>query len=229
MRDAFPRAGTGSSQELVGGRADRGRVDHGHSLRVAQTHAGADEPMSRPDDLLRTAEEVLAVLARHHLDAVVIGAVALAAHHYVRQTEDLDLGVNADVPTLRAVVASLREAGFEAELREPDATDPLGGVIDVSGRFGLIQIISYAGRFPAVIEDAVRLATLVVREGSPLKIVPIPHLIALKLYAGGHKSKADIIELLVRNPDLDLDEVRAVCARYLIGGIDELIAESRSV
>jgi hypothetical protein len=185
--------------------------------------------MSHPDDLLRTAEEVLAILARHHLDAVVIGAVALAAHHYVRQTEDLDLGVNADLPTLRAVVLSLREAGLEAELREPDGADPLGGVIDVSGRFGLVQIISFSGRFPAAIEDAVRLSTLVVREGSPLKIVPIPHLIALKLYAGGYKSKADIIELLVRNPDLDLDEVRAVCARYLLGGLEELIAESRSV
>lgn len=196
---------------------------------MAQTHAGPNDPMSHPDDLLRNAEKVLAILARHQLDAVVIGAVALAAHHYVRQTDDLDLGVNADLPALRAVVASLREAGFEAELREPDAADPLGGVIDVSGRFGMIQIISYAGRFPAVIEDALRLSTLVVREGSPLKIVPLPHLIALKLYAGGHKSKADIIELLVRNPDLDLGEVRTVCDRYLVGGIDELIAESDSV
>jgi hypothetical protein len=57
--------------------------------------------MSQPDDLLRSAEEVFAVLAWHRLDAVVIGAVALTAHHYVRQTEDLDLGVNADVPSLR--------------------------------------------------------------------------------------------------------------------------------
>ena len=103
------------------------------------------------------------------------------------------------------------------------------GVIDVSGSFGRVQIFSYAGRFPAVIEDAVRLSTLVVREDSPLKIVPIPHLIALKLYAGGHKSKADIIELLVRNPDLELDEVRSVCARYRLGGLEELITESRSV
>ena len=102
-------------------------------------------------------------------------------------------------------------------------------MIDVSGRFGLVQIISYAGRFPAVIEDAARLSTLVVREGSPLKIVPIPHLIALKLYASGHKSKADIIELLVRNADLDLDEVRSVCARYGLEGLEEPIAESRSV
>ena len=75
------------------------------------------------------------------------------------------------------------------------------------------------------IEDAVRLSTLVVREDSPLKIMPIPLLIALKLYAGGHKSKADIIELLVRNPDLELDEVRSACARYGLGGLEELIVE----
>jgi len=185
--------------------------------------------MNDPDELLRTAEKILAVLAQHQVDAVVIGAVALAAHHYVRQTDDLDLGVSADLPKLRAVVSALRETGFEAELREPDGDDPLGGVIDVSGDFGLVQIISYAGRFPAVIEDAVRLATLVVREGSPLRIVPVPHLIALKLYAGGYKSKADIVELLVRNPDVDLDEVRTVCARYRLDGLEELIGESRRV
>ena len=103
------------------------------------------------------------------------------------------------------------------------------GVTDVSGSFGLVQIVSFSGRFPAVIEDAVRLSRLVVRADSPLKIVPIHHLIALKLDAGGHKSKADIIELLVRNSDLELDEVRRVCARYGLGGLEELIAESRSV
>jgi hypothetical protein len=50
-------------------------------------------------------------------------------------------------------------------------------------------------------------------------------LVALKLYAGGYKSKADIVELLSRNPELDLDEIRAVCDRYRLPGIDELIAE----
>ncbi len=78
-----------------------------------------------------------------------------------------------------------------------------------------------------VIEDALRLATLVVRKGSPLKLVPIPQLIALKLYAGGYKSKADIVELLVRNPDYDLDEIRSVCRQYRLAGIEELISEVR--
>jgi len=114
-------------------------------------------------------------------------------------------------------------------LREPGGDDPLGGIIDVSGPFGFVQIISYAGRFPAAIDDAVRLSTLAVCEGSPLKIVPIPHLVALKLYAGGYKSKADIVELLSRNSEVNLDEVRTVCAEYRLAGLDELIAESRTM
>lgn len=181
--------------------------------------------MSESDAILHTAETIVGILKQHRIDAVVIGAVALAAHHYVRQTDDVDLGVNADLPTLRSVLKAIRHEGFTAELREPGATDPLAGVIDVTGPFGLLQIISYADRFPAVIEDAVRSATLVVREGSPLRLVPLPHLIALKLYAGGYKSKADIIELLAHNPDTDLDEIRAICKRYRLSGLDELIAE----
>jgi hypothetical protein len=127
---------------------------------------------------------------------------------------------------MRAITDSLKKGDFAEELREPDGTDPLGGVIDVTGPFGLLQVISFADRFPAVIEDALAAATLVVRAGSPLRLVPIPQLIALKLYAGGHKSKADIVELLARNPDLDLDEIRATCERYRLPGIEELIAEA---
>jgi hypothetical protein len=35
--------------------------------------------------------------------------------------------------------------------------------------------------------------------------------------------------LLVRNPDLELDEVRTGCARYGLGGLEELITGARSV
>ncbi len=182
--------------------------------------------MSEPGTILDAAEAIVEILRQHRIDAIVIGAVALAAHHYVRQTDDVDLGVNADLPALRAVLESLRSEGFAAELREPDGADPLAGVIDVTGPFGLLQIISYADRFPAVIEDALRSATLVVRAGSPLRLVPLPHLIALKLYAGGHKSKADIVELLAHNPDVDIDEIRALCRQYRLPGLDELIAGS---
>jgi hypothetical protein len=183
--------------------------------------------MESPQPILSAAEQVAAILERHRVDAVVIGAVALAAYHYVRQTQDLDLGVNADVSTLHEVLKSLRQAGFTAELREPDGADPLGGVIDVTGAFGVLQIVSFAGRFPAAIEDALRDATLVVRPGSLLKLVPLPQLVALTLNAGGLRSKADILELLRRNPDADLDEIRAVCKRYRLRGLENVLAELR--
>lgn len=181
--------------------------------------------MNSRASILTAAERVVEILKRHQVEAVVIGAAALAAYHYIRHTRDLDLGVNADVRTLRDVVTSLRQAGFTAELREPDGADPLGGVIDVTGGFGLLQIVSFAGRFPAVIEDALRAATVVVRPGSPLKLVPLPQLIALKLYAGGLQSKVDILELLKRNPEADRDEIRAACKRYRLQGLEDLLAE----
>jgi hypothetical protein len=92
--------------------------------------------MVDPDANLDAAEKVAELLSRHKVDAVVIGAVALAAYRYIRQTDDIDLDMNADVPTLRRIFTSLHEAGFAAVLREPDGDDPLGGVIDVTGSFG---------------------------------------------------------------------------------------------
>ncbi len=164
-------------------------------------------------------------LAQHRVDAVVIGAVAMAAHHYVRFTQDMDIGVDADVPTLRSIASALCEVGFDAELREPDGQDPLGGVIDITGTFGLLQIVSFADRFPAVINDALQAASMVVRSGSQLKIVPLPQLVALKLYAGGLKSKADIVELLRSNPDADVEAIRSTCKRYRLRGLDEILFE----
>jgi hypothetical protein len=71
-------------------------------------------------------------------------------------------------------------------------------------------------------------ADTVVRPGSRLRLVPLPHLVALKLYAGGMKSRADIVELLVRNPNADTTAIRELCLHWQLGGLDQLIEEARS-
>ena len=182
--------------------------------------------MTDPDEVIRAAEEVTDILESRGVGAVVIGAVALAAHGYVRFTEDLDLGVNTDLATLNQVADSLRTAGFEVELREPDGQDPLGGVVDVRGPFGLVQIVNFGGRFPAVIDGGLAAADTVIRSGSRLRIVPLPHLVALKLYAGGTKSRADIVELLARNPAADVAAIRDLCRGWRLSGLDPLIEEA---
>lgn len=80
-----------------------------------------------------------------------------------------------------------------------------------------VQIVNFdnspAGGFPAVIRDAI---AEIRKKHDPSKLVAVPlkHLIALKLYAGGERSKSDIREVLKQNPDADLEEIRSLCKRY---------------
>ncbi|MCX7590374.1 MAG: hypothetical protein N2255_01975 [Kiritimatiellae bacterium] len=179
--------------------------------------------MSRAKHLLQAAEEVVTILQRYHIDAGFIGAAALAAYHYIRQTNDLDLDVNTSPTTMRKVVKELRRAGKTSELHEPNAEDPLAGVLDVTGPFGKLHAINFGGRFPAVIRDALAAASLVVRPGSLLKMAPLGELVPLKPDAGGLKSKADVCELLKRNASANLVEIHVLCKGYVLGRLDEIL------
>lgn len=180
--------------------------------------------MTDPIDMVEAAERVASLLRNQGVGTVLIGAAAMAAHGYVRFTEDIGLGVELEVHALRSLAAALRSEGFAVQLREPDDDDPLGGVIDISGPFGLVQIVSFANRFPAAIRDALAEESIPITEGGLLAI-PLPQLVALKLYAGGTRSHADIVELLRRNPDADLDLIRETCRRYRLKGLDHLLEE----
>ncbi|MCB1229840.1 MAG: nucleotidyl transferase AbiEii/AbiGii toxin family protein [Verrucomicrobiae bacterium] len=181
--------------------------------------------MSDAESNLQAAERVVALLAENGVSAVVIGAVAMAAYRYVRHTEDIDLGVNADLSKMRFLANALKNEGFDVEFREPDGEDPLGGVIDISSDFGLVQVVNFADRFPAAIDDSLAGESLTVRPGSELRLAPLAQLIALKLYAGGLRSKADILELLRRNPDADIAAIRSTCQRYRLRGLNAILAE----
>ena len=194
--------------------------------------AGADAAT----ETLAAAERIARLLASAGIDSAIIGAVALAAHNYPRSTEDLDLAVGVEPGTLADIARELRAEGFTAEVSEPDQQDPLGGVVRVSADgIDPIEIVNFknppAGGIPALVDVALRDA-LPYREGSGLRVVRLSHLIAFKLYSGGLKSKTDVLELLSRNPELDLDELRETCARFRLDGkletwLQELATSSR--
>lgn len=148
----------------------------------------------------------------------VIGAMALAAHGYSRRTGDFDLATTTDpFSVLRRVRDALAARGLEVELREPDMDDPLGGVLVVRGAEAKpVEVVNFLnphapsrGRIGiAAVNTAVPL-----QEGG-LPVVDLPHLVALKLYAGGRKNELDVLELLARNPDADLSAIRELCARF---------------
>jgi hypothetical protein len=162
---------------------------------------------------IREAEAIALLLAEEGLECVVIGAVALAVHRYVRFTEDVDL------------VEVLESKDYHVVFHEPDGDDPLAGVIDITGSFGMVQIVSFENRFPAAIRDALAGEKIPLQASSDLRVIPIPQLVALKLYAGGLKSLTDIVEMLRRNPEVDLEEIGETCRNYRIRGWGKVMEE----
>ncbi|RYZ10977.1 MAG: hypothetical protein EOO70_10020, partial [Myxococcaceae bacterium] len=105
---------------------------------------------NRQERTLQVAEHVVALLERHGIPSAVIGAIALAVHYYPRQTEDFDLAININpFPRLRQLDEVLRGEGFETDLSYPDAEDPLGGVLRVSGEdFETIELVNFQNPWP---------------------------------------------------------------------------------
>lgn len=181
---------------------------------------------------IEVAERLSEILGALGIESALIGAMALAVHRYVRFTRDLDLATHVDpfriLPDLRR---SIEKSGYHAELRLPDADDPRGAVVEVTGRgFKPIQIVNFHNPLaPAgtrLGEEAIREASSGSIERSPLRVVTLPHLIALKLYAGGPKNRNDVIELLERNRPLDPGPIREVCARHgLAGNLEAILSE----
>lgn len=182
------------------------------------------------DKTLAVAERVAEAAREFGLETAIIGAIALAVHGYPRATEDLDLAIYTDpFTTLRELSGKLDALGFHAELRLPDAEDPLGGVLTVTGDdFDTIQLVNYCN--PLRGGDNPGYAAIQASEGllpgTSLRVANLAYLVALKLYAGGVKSKLDVFELLGRNPEASRSDIRDVCARYgLADAFDALLEE----
>lgn len=181
---------------------------------------------------LEVAEQIHDVLEAAGVKSALIGALALAVHHYPRYTRDLDLATMTDpFTTLRQVAVELRARGLTAELETPDAEDPLGGVLKVTGPdFDRIEVVNFYNPMTwgcgLLAREALEAATPMLLPDSRLPVVDLPHLIAFKLYAGGRKSTTDILELLERNQPLDVQGIRDVCARHgLAQKLEPLLAE----
>jgi hypothetical protein len=184
------------------------------------------------DATLAVATHVVDVLKAHHADAVIIGAMALAVHRYPRETVDLDLATATDPEHLESIAQELRGLGYEVQVYPADADDPLGGVIDVRAvGADLVQVVNFmnppSGGFPRLVADAAASATHLV-PGGRLKVADLPTLIAFKLYAGGPKSQLDLLELLARNPELDIEQLRALCKDYRLDeALDAVLSMGR--
>ena len=155
---------------------------------------------------LGLARRVACEAAELGIPTAVIGAMALAAHGFIRATDDVDLGVCTPFsPTLQGLRNRLRDLGLSVTLRSPDDDDPLDGVLVVQDGDALVEVVNLRGRLGrTAIDNAEDL-------GEGLRCVRVAELVALKLYAGGRSSNHDVHELLDANPGIDHEEVEHTC------------------
>ena len=190
-----------------------------------------------PRQLVAFAERVVVAARGLGIETALIGATALAVHNYGRATNDLDLATNVD-PNVKLVELerAVQALGLHTKLRLPDDEDDLGGVLDIAvevdedgAPIQMLQIVNfYNPHRPRKNPGADAVARGVPLDDAPaLRCARLDDLIALKLYSGSRQDLADIVGVLARNPDADLDQVRTTCAPYGFTDILEtLIAEA---
>jgi hypothetical protein len=184
-------------------------------------------------EAVRMAAE-LSAASGHPL--VVIGALAMAAHGYQRQTSDVDIVLPVVIGTEDAdeVEAVAEEIGLEIR-----AKHSFGGY-DFRAHGVRIDALTLNRSAPGLIAEAVQEAVDSDRQvdlfGTPAFIVSLGHLIALKLVAERRKDKADIVELLkVQIEDgiwaENRSQVRSVVERHMDRDfarmVDEFAEEAR--
>lgn len=186
---------------------------------------------------IRLAERIATTARELGIETAVIGAMALAAHKYLRATKDVDLATAVDIyPDLRDLRDRLGEMGLSTRLTTPDDQDDLGGVLRVWERedeegdpIEPVEIVNFRNPYrprrspgPNAIKNAIPAGG-----DSTLRYVRLPDLIALKLDANSQKDFGDIVEVLKCNPGADLDEIRAVAGPFdRRGKLEELLAEA---
>ena len=128
-------------------------------------------------------------LRERHVEAVVIGATALAWYGVSRSTIDIDLLVVDHAVLATGFWDGLQ--GVDVEVRRGDADDPLAGVVRCR-RPGHRPVDLVVGRH-AWMRDIVERTTGADR-GSP-PTVEAADLVCLKLFAGGFQDLNDIAQL----------------------------------
>jgi hypothetical protein len=138
----------------------------------------------------------------------VIGAAALAAHGVFRSTQDLDLLVTEPRALDPSIWSRLALPGYEIDVRAGTDDDPLAGVVRIDEdvdeerdwETALVSVDIVVIAKPWCRDMVARGGPRVAVGDLTLESVSLVDLVLLKLYAGGHRDRSDLVELLAQYP-----------------------------
>jgi hypothetical protein len=127
-------------------------------------------------------------------ECVLIGGLAVAAHGFVRATDDIDFITRKPLDETRK---KLRETGIETRLLRGDILD--GGFSCVKGEIDGIAFDVLPPLVPIPWDEALPVAI----GGGMLRVVPLDSLLQLKFRAGGPQDLLDVARLVLLHPGLE--------------------------
>jgi predicted nucleotidyltransferase len=157
--------------------------------------------------------DVAAILEKHGIDYVVIGAMAAAVHGSIRATTDADALVSVGVAKLKQLQGALKRAGLSADLRHGDDEDPIRALLAVTDqhRNRVDLLAGLRGLDPAAFTRALEVELL----GSSLRVIGREDFIAMKCFAGNQQDIADARHALkAAKESIDIDLVRRLSKRF---------------
>ena len=134
-------------------------------------------------------KEMLQLLLEEHVDFILVGAYALAAHGYPRATGDIDIWVKAEEANSKKIYLALERFGAPLdELSEDDFADQ-GIVFQIGVAPRRIDIIT---QIDGVTYDEAKEDKIVVEvEGLALPVLSLDKLIKNKMSTGRERDKLD--------------------------------------
>jgi predicted nucleotidyltransferase len=159
--------------------------------------------MKPQDEQASDPRRIFEVLARHHVNYVVIGGLAVIAHGHTRNTRDVDLMAASDTANLGRLAVAFRElsarlSGVDAHLLDIDVYDP--ATLASGANFTLETAaggLDYFNDVPgaAAFEELRERALIVDLEGLRIPIVGLDDLIRMKQASGRPQDLTDIAAL----------------------------------
>jgi predicted nucleotidyltransferase len=159
--------------------------------------------MTTQDEAYSDPRRIFEVLARHKVDYVVIGGLAVVAHGHTRNTRDVDLMAASDRANLKRLAAAFRElaarlSGVDAHLLDIDVYDP--ATLASGANFTLETAaggLDYFNDVPgaAAFDELRQRALIVDLDGLRIPVVGLDDLIRMKQASGRPQDLSDIAAL----------------------------------
>lgn len=157
--------------------------------------------------------DVVEILRREKVYYVVIGAFALTVLGVIRATTDVDALLFTKPGRLAKLEKPFKRAGFNTELRTPEADDPVWGMLILSDDLG--NHVELLGGLRNMDPDLFARALEVKFRDETLRIVGREDFIAMKCFAGSPQDLLDARSAYQAAPGpIDVDLLRTVTRRF---------------